>query len=302
MSGSDKNPGADFFRVVSMIVNPFAEAVQKLSEWYERNEPQIRRVAEVAAQVMDGLPNWLSICAVTFARGGWSTAPLGRMEMSELAELVNRLHDEPDDVVRRELDRAIPEYFRRDDHAQLRALVTGWDDEHFRERYRIFEEALWAHTQERYTLPIYSLAPQIEGVLRDVTGMHERRDPWMDRFNEAFGFDYDRRQPANPDWSDELSDFWSLSMEERYKRLEAFLARFALLRINELYINGSFSDPDFTSARAKRHPIVHGVFKNYDEIESLRLFCALDLLHDAVVEYKRLETAGQLSEVGPSDQ
>lgn len=302
MSGSDKNPGADFFRVVSMIVNPFAEAGRKLSEWYERNEPQIRRVAEVAAQVMDGLPNWLPICAVTFARGGWSTAPLGRMGMSELAELVNRLHDEPDDVVRRELDRAIPEYFRRDDHAQLRALVTRWDDEHFRERYRTFEEALWAHTQERYTLPIYSLAPQIEGVLRDVTGMHERSDPWMDRFNEAFGYAYERWKPTEPDWNGELSDFLALPLNERYKQLEAFQGSFALLRINELYINGKFWDLGFTSGRAKRHPIVHGVFKNYDEIESLRLFCALDLLHDAVVEYKRLETAGQLSEVDPGDQ
>jgi hypothetical protein len=224
------------------------------------------------------------------------------MGMSELAELVNRLHDEPDDVVRRELDRAIPEYFRRDDHAQLRALVTGWDDEHFRERYRTFEEALCAHTQERYTLSIHSLAPQMEGVLREVTGMHGQYDLWMNRFNEVFGYTYDRRQPTEPDWNGELSDFLALPLNERYKRLEAFRDRFALLRINELYINGSFSDPDFTSARAKRHPIVHGVFKNYDEIESLRLFCALDLLHDAVVEYKRLETAGQLSEVGPSDQ
>lgn len=235
---------------------------------------------------------------MTFARGGWSAAPLGRMEMPEIAELVNRLHDEPDDVVRRELDRAIPEYFRRDGHTQLRRLVSGWDDEHFRgDRRRIFEEALWAHKHRRYTLPIYSLAPQIEGVLRDVTGMHGRRDPWMNRFNEVFGYAYDRQQPTEPDWNVELSDFLALPLNERYEQSEAFRARFALLRINELYVNGNFSDPGFTSARAKRHPIVHGVFDNHGEIESLRLFCALDLLHDAVVEYKRLEVTRQAPEV-----
>lgn len=46
----------------------------------------------------------------------------------------------------------------------------------------------------------------------------------------------------------------------------------------------------------RRHPITHGVFKNHGEIESLRLFCALDLLHEAVGEYKRLETMRQTSE------
>jgi hypothetical protein len=303
MSGNSQNPMADFFRAVSTIVNPFAEAGRKLSEWYERNEPQFRRVAEVATQVMDGLPNLLSLHATTFARGGWSEAPLEGMDLSESMALVERLCDKPDEVVRRELDRAIPEYFRRDDHAQLRALVTGWDDEHFNgDRRRVFREALWAHRHGRYVLSIHALAPQIEGLLRDVTGMREQHDPWIKRFNEVFGFGYDRQQPTEPDWNGELSDFWSLPVDERYERLEAFQARFALLRINELYINGDFSDPGFTSARAKRHPIVHGVFKNYDEIESLRLFCALDLLHDAVGEYKRLETERQLSELDSGSQ
>lgn len=129
-AGSGQNPLAEITRVVGMLVNPLVEADRRLEKWYERNEPQIRRFAEVVAHALDGLPNWLYPCAVTFARGGWSAAPLGRMEMPEIAELVNRLHDEPDDVVRRELDRAIPEYFRRDGHTQLRRLVSGWDDEH----------------------------------------------------------------------------------------------------------------------------------------------------------------------------
>lgn len=305
VSGRDRNPAADFLRVAGVLANDLAEAGRRFGEWYERNEPEIRRFSEVTAQALDGLPNWLSLCAVTFARGGWSEAPLGEMNLSEFMALVERLRDEPDDVVRRELDRAVPEYFHRDDHARLREMVEEWDDEHFRQRRRVFEEALWAHTQGRHTLPIYALAPQIEGVLRDVTGVHKRKEKknlWMRRFNEAFAYDHER--PADSDsgyWGEELSDFWSLPLNERYEQLEAFRARFALLRINELYLNADFSEPWFISTRARRHPIAHGVFKNHDETESLRLFCALDLLHDAVGEYKRLETARRASDVGPGE-
>ncbi len=147
-------------------------------------------------------------------------------------------------------------------------------------------------------MPIHALAPQIEGVLRDITDVYKKGNLWMHCFNDAFGFDYDREHPAVPDWDGELSDFWSLPLNERYEQLEAFRTSFALLRINELYLNGKFYDPEFTSDRARRHPIAHGVFKNPGETESLRLFCALDLLHDAVGEYKSLETARQ-SEDGP---
>ncbi|MGI8910154.1 MAG: hypothetical protein ACR2JR_06310 [Rubrobacteraceae bacterium] len=302
MSGRDRNPAADFLRAAGVLANGLAEAGRRFGEWYERNEPEIRRFSEVAAQALDGLPNWLSLCAVTFARGGWSEAPLGEMDLSEFMALVERLRDEPDDVVRRELDRAVPEYFRRDGHVRLRDLVAGWDDEHFGgERRRVFEDALWAHTHGRYTLPIHALAPQIEGVLRDVTGVYEKGNLWMHRFNEAFGFAYYHKEPTSPDWHGELSDFWSLPPNEHYEQLEAFRARFALLRINGLYLNGKFHDPGFTSARARRHPIAHGVFKNHDETESLRLFCALDLLHDAVGEYKRLETTRLASDVSSGE-
>jgi hypothetical protein len=288
-------------RGVGILAGGLLKTSRQFGEWYERNEPQIRRFSEVAAQVLDGMPNWLSLCAVTFARGGWSEAPLGQMDLSESMALVRRLCGEPDEVVCRELDSAVLEYFRRDDHARLREMVEGWGDEHFRQRRRIFEEALWAHTRGRHTLPIHSLTPQIEGVLRDVTGMYEQHDPWMSRFNGAFGFAYDRKRPASPDWDGELSDFWALPLNERYERLETFRARFALLRINELYVNGRFSDPGFTSTHARRHPIAHGVFKNPGETESLRLFCVLDLLHDAVREYKRLEETRMMSDADSAD-
>ncbi len=83
MSGSDRNPLARFLRGAGMLVGGLAEASRRFGEWYEQNEPRIRRFSEVALQVLDGMPNWMSRCVVTFARGGWSEAPLGRMDLSE---------------------------------------------------------------------------------------------------------------------------------------------------------------------------------------------------------------------------
>ena len=37
-----------------------------------------------------------------------------------------------------------------------------------------------------------------------------------------------------------------------------------------------------------RHPILHGVFLNFGEVESLKLFFILDLLHEAVGTYEEL--------------
>lgn len=67
--------------------------------------------------------------------------------------------------------------------------------------------------------------------------------------------------------------------------MEELKTRFALLCINELYDHGEFSDPTYTSS-VKRHAILHGVFTNFGELESLRLFFVLALLHDAVGDYE----------------
>ncbi len=111
-----------------MLVGGLAEASRRFGEWYEQNEPRIRRFSEVALQVLDGMPNWMSRCVVTFSPAGTGA----------------------------------------------RRPWAGW-----------ISRSLW----------------------------------------------------------------------------EAHRTRFALLRITELYLNGKFHDPEITPFRARRHPIVHGVFE-----------------------------------------
>ena len=187
--------------------------------------------------------------------------------------------------MRRELDEAILAYFRRDNYAELSEMVGGWREQ-FGDRHKPFEEAVFAHKEGLYRLSIPALATQVEGVLRDLTREYGRGSGGIRRFNEAFGFDY---KPANPppppDFEGELRRFAALPAHERYEEGEELRRRFVLLRINELYNYGDLSDPEFSSS-VRRHAILHGVFTNYGELESLRLFFLLELLHNAVSEYR----------------
>lgn len=283
---NQNSPWDSFLNSLGSYMRQYAEASRKASKAYTRIEPTIRRAVELATRAMEGVPYVLLRGSVTFGRGGWSEVPLGDMDLSESMALVDRLYDKPDEEVRHELNRAIPEYFRRNDHAPLSQMVASWC-EHFEGRHHIFEDTLWAHKQGRYTLSIPTLAAQVEGVLRDLTQEYGRgKRKWIIRFNEAFGFEYDTREPPHPPNVEEvISGFIALPIGERYKKVEEIKTRYTLFRINELYDNGEFSDPVFTS-KVKRHAILHGVFSNFGELESLRLFFVLALLHDAVGAYR----------------
>ncbi len=284
MSGAP--PGGGFLDGLVRFVRWYEGVAEGAARWYRENEPAIRRFVHAGLDFAERFPIAMAATSATFARGGWSEVPLGNMELGELTSLVERLWDEPDDgVVRRELDGAILAYFSRDGHAELSELVDGWR-EHFAGRHETFEEALSAHKEGLYRLTIPALAAQIEGILRDLTREYGEGRRWIRRFNEAFGFDYHpRRPPPQPDLEDEMSRFAALPAVERFAAAEEMRRQFTLRRINELYDSGDFADPRYASS-VRRHAILHGVFDGFGELESLRLFFVLDLLHDAVGEYE----------------
>jgi hypothetical protein len=55
--------------------------------------------------------------------------------------------------------------------------------------------------------------------------------------------------------------------------------------VNELYKSGDFNDPEFVNS-TNRHAIVHGVAEDFGELESMKLFCAIELVHEIVVAYR----------------
>lgn len=284
-SPAPPDPSDGFLVGLARFVRWYADPADGVTRWYRQNEQAIRRALEAGLQFVEDFPVAMAMTSVTSARGGWSEVPLGNMELSELAPLVEHLWDEPDDVVRRELDKELLAYFGRGEYAELSEMVLGWK-EGFVKRHETFKEALFAHKEGLYRLSIPALAAQVEGILRDLIGEYGRGRRWLERFNEAFGFDYDPRQPSPPpNLEEEMSRFVTLSAPERYEAVEKIRRRFTLERINELYDNGDFSDPEYASS-VKRHAILHGVFESFGELESLRLFFLLELLHDAVGEYE----------------
>lgn len=276
----------------------YAEASDRAVQWYRKHEPTIRHAFEVGGRAIEALPVWLAVGSLTFGRGGWSEVPLSSMDLSEYSGLVERLMNKPDEEVKRELDAAIPEYFRRDEYAPLSKMVEEWQ-EHFRVRCHIFEDALWAHKRGRYTLSIPALTTQVEGIVRDLTGeVGGTNRRWIVSFNEAFGFDYKPWDPPPlPDPNEVLTEIRALSVSERYEKAFELKTFFMLLRINELH--GREPDPsdfEFASSAVNRHAIAHGRVTSFGEINSLRLFCILALLHDAVAAYKK-----KTAEVGEPD-
>lgn len=55
--------------------------------------------------------------------------------------------------------------------------------------------------------------------------------------------------------------------------------------MNELYRYVNFSDLQYVRS-ANRHAILHGVYDNFDEVTSIKLFCAVELVHEVVNAYR----------------
>jgi hypothetical protein len=246
----------------------------------------LREVIESAYWFGGNLALVLVLSAITFPRGGWSEVPLRGMNLVEYRPLLERLWDKPTEEIENELDKVIPEYFRRDDHAPLSEMVGSWYL-YGEDRRQVFEDALWAHKQEYYTLSIPALAAQVEGILRELVQKYGGpSNEWETRFYRLLG--YDRDQPPRA-WTPEevLPEFLDLPLAERIKRADDLRNHFTLVRINALYEEGDFTNPVFASS-VNRHAILHGVFLNFGEVESLKLFFVLDLLHEAVGTYEEL--------------
>ena len=283
----------EFLEFLNRLGRGYAEFNDRVVAWSEMMRPAVESFLEGARRAGDALSDWLVVQAVTFHRGGWSEVPLRDMALSEAWPLVERLWEKPDEEVRRELDVAIPAYFRREDYAALRELVESWQPR-FGDRHRIFEDALWAHRHGRYTLSIPALAAQVEGIVRDLVGDRKEGMGWRAKFLDALG--HDRQSPPLPSRTDDLGAFLEMPAYERFKNVGEVSRYFTLVRVQELFDRVDFSDPRSSSV-VNRNVILHGVFESYGETESLKLFFVLDLVHQTAGMY---EEGGLENETQPS--
>jgi hypothetical protein len=157
-------------------------------------------------------------------------------------------------------------------------------------RRQVFEDAFEAHKSGKYTLSVPTLAPQIEGMLREVTHEHKEDVQYIQKVNEALGFRYGRRNPPAAhtveDLKKSIEELLILDLPERFQEAERISLQHALFRVNELYNRVDFADLEFADS-ANRHAILHGVAKNYGELVSVKLFCAVQLVHEIVDAYTK---------------
>ena len=285
--------------LASRYYGPAVSAANQGRSVYRRLEPQLQRLARQIHEVREAqedYPRYLLVESFTFARGGWHDAPLAEAPARAVRKLVEDLADKSDDEVKAELDAGIPAYFRDDDHAALWDMIDRWDL-YPEWRRQVFEDAFEAHRSGKYTLSVPALAPQIEGILRDETNEYEPDARYIQKINEALGFRYNRREPPAPpsieDLERTLDDLLALDVPERYREAERISLEHALFRVNELYNNGKFWNPDFVK-QTNRHAIVHGVSQDFTELHSVKLFCTVQLVHEIVDGYR--EATGEAEE------
>lgn len=283
-------PNEDMRRFIEAghrIAAPVLNATRPYAEWHQRMEPHVQRMAEIARSIEEG-PRLTLIRSFTFARGGWHDAPLFNVP-GGLKSLVDELVDKPNEEVRARLDQVVPEIFRKDDHYVLEDMVARWD---FYPGWRnqVFEDAVWAHKNEKYSLSVPALAPQIEGILRQETGEYRRGPYWIRKVNNVLGFEYDSRKPPAPpteqQFEEALDALLSKELPDRYATARRVSLELALFRVNALYNHGAFDDPQFVNS-ANRHAILHGVSENLSELTSIKLFCAVQLVHEIAFAYRK---------------
>jgi len=64
------------------------------------------------------------------------------------------------------LTKKIVEYFNKHECKELEDIVNSWKLESFSNNKKIFQDALWAHKESKYTLTVPTLTIQVEGVIR----------------------------------------------------------------------------------------------------------------------------------------
>jgi hypothetical protein len=266
-------------------------AKQALSA-YPRIEPSLwRLVAEL--EQFENYTHYMLVKSFTFARGGWHDAPLMDASPEGVQDTVRALAEKPDDVVKRKLDAEMSGYFREDDCSVLRNMIGQWDllpDW----RRRVIDDAFEAHKRGEYTLSIPTLTPQIEGILRQETGEYGANRQYIRKVNKVLEFPYSPgKPPSTPsveDLNKALDELLELDLVEGHQEARRISLEHALFRVNELYNRGDFLDPQFVSS-TNRHAILHGVASDFSEIHSLKLFCAVQLVHEIVDAYREAAEA-----------
>ncbi len=159
-------PFVQVFGVLSYLAN-LPDALQKSTqEWMEETR---KNLAALEKQIAEGMAEYERVETEAFAvltRGGWlgMERHLTGPQVRTILEIAQRSGDDA-------ANRAIANYFAKDDWALVTAVSEEWFDiPYFKAREAIVRDAIAAHRSGKFTLSVPTLLPLAEGLAAEIVG------------------------------------------------------------------------------------------------------------------------------------
>jgi hypothetical protein len=159
-------PFEQVFGVLSYLAN-LPDALQKSTqEWMEETR---KNLAALEKQIADGMAEYERVETEAFAvltRGGWlgMERHLTGPQVRTILDIAQRSGDDA-------ANRAIANYFAKDDWALVTAMSEEWFDiPYFKAREPIVRDAIAAHRSGKFTLSVPTLLPLAEGLAAEIVG------------------------------------------------------------------------------------------------------------------------------------
>lgn len=251
----------DSFRK-TLTIN-LSESMRAFAESLEREKPKIiERLMQVAQTIQD-VNRDLAVAAVIMNNNGWWL--VGCMD----AVFFRRLPEYEAQVTPDALTKIIVDSVNSDECGDLTDIVNAWTLPSYEARKAIFQDALWAHKEGKYTLTVPTLVVQVEGIIREFISSEDSftsyRFPAIKaRFDQKFI--QITHTTTNP----------TLVTPEQ---LQGIINYYNLAALERLFTNYQ-PDAHVEPADINRHAASHGLWINYGTIEhSTKLFLLLDMLY-----------------------
>ncbi len=260
-----------------MITELFQKEIRELTTSLMQFE------SNVISWIKQGLDIWVKQIDLTFtnlyiALGlyEWWMAPfLQTLTPNQMAYIYNRIESKPKNVGKRYVDMLVVLLYRQNNYKMLDKIIGKWSSNNFRKRNNIFKEALWAHKKKKYVLSTLALVPQIEGIIREFTENTKRNDPWRNNFKKKYEYCGDLK-----------TQYDKLLTNNITTQEQTTLSRNLRISLNINRIIELFDVVDFENQQSvngyNRHGMLHGFCSKYNEVNSLKTFLLLDLIHDFI--------------------
>lgn len=248
----------------------FQRALLDPIERTSRMVSDLGAVAQAAREVHENYLYWTRILAKSAeicSQNDWWVVPC--MPLSFYARIVRY----EGQITSELLTRVIVDYMNRDDAAALASLIPTWAHAPFKARRGIFEDALWAHQQGKYTLSVPTLIVHVEGVLREVLDTH-------------LGLSKERFGALRKDLKQKITQKDALPRDHlpTDQDIQALINYHNLAFLESLYAHYNPTNR-MEPVALNRHALAHGLWLTYaSEEASTRSFLFLDMVHSLVDE------------------